>query len=424
MLHHAKEGHDCNVDSFKLQVPLSWVKQSEEQIMNQVKQRVELDSGELLEEELVKSRHFATSGFSSTVGIEEFKFHDPFKKCTDRTRMLSIGLSSKYLGENYLIGLNKDTIRNAIQNWSDIHGVHFDSIDQVLEGGIANGVDVKYDLVIPNWFMKIESTGSTSFDISRSQVDHDEWMKEIYRQAKDESNTRLFRRELNKGVEFNFKGNRRHSTLSSPHSKFYSKLHEYLSGNGMDYFVDSYIKGEEKLRLFSTVRYETHLKTASQIKSRFESNRLKDVFLENRHNSYLETIRLSLKSVMDLPVPLGKDKLGEEVMSDIHVSIYELELRKRVEANRNWKNGKKKIALLEEVDQYKRELRIDLERLRKSRVGDVDNPWKQKIDRQIKKIKIASKIIESQIDEDLVVENRILDLLRNEFGDLNSSSPF
>jgi len=424
MLHHAKDGNNCNVDSFSLQVPLSWVKQSEEQIINQVTQKVELDTGELLEESLLKSRLFATSGFSSKVGIEQFKFHDPFTKETDHTRMLSIGLSSKYLGENYLIGLNQDTIRNAIQNWSDIHGVEFNSIDQVIEGGVANGVDVKYDLVIPNWFIDLKSTGDTSFDISRSKVDHDQWMKEVYKQAKDESNTRLFRQELNKGVEFNFKGNRRHSTLSSPHSKFYSKLHEYLSGNGMNHFVDSYIKGEEKIRLFSTVRYETHLKTSQQIKARFTSNRVKDVFLENRHDSYLETVRLSLKSVIDLPVALGVNKLGKEDMDDIHISYYELQLRERVESNRNWKTGKKKIALIEEVDKLKREFRVDLERLRKNRTGEVDNPWKQKIDRQIKKMKVASKIIEEEIDQDLVVENRILDLLKKEFGDLNSSSPF
>ena len=424
MFRHSEEGSDCNIDSFSLQVPLDWVEQSEEAIMNQITQKVQLDTGELLEEELSKSRHFATSGFSSTVGIEEFKFHDPFKKETDRRRMLSIGLSSKYLGENYLIGLNKDTIRNAIQNWSDIHGVTFKSMDQIIEGGIANGVDVKYDLVIPNWFADIKLTGKDSFEIGRSQINHDEWFQEIYKQSKDDSNTRIFKREFNKGVEFNYKGNRRHSTLSSPHSKFYSKLHEYLSDNGMNYFVDSYIKGDEKFRLFSTVRYETHLKTAQQIKSRFESNRLKDVFLENRHNSYLETIRLSLKSVIELPVILGNNKLGEEAMDDIHVSIYELQLRKRVEENRNWKQGRKKIALLEEVDNLKRELRIDLERLRKTRTGDVDNPWKQKIDRQVKKIKVASKIIEEDINQDLIVENRILDLLRSEFGDLNSSSPF
>lgn len=377
-------GSICSVDSLSLTIPTSFIVQTKEEVMRVAQAEWDLSTGQVIEEskKLKTSRQFDTPVFTLSIRYTPNRFHLDERGIRMQGPCYMIGLSSKLLLSRYREGLHEGSVGLALDTFEKITKLEFFSKEWVLNYGTVSDVDVKYDSIKDRWFYIPQSSpdstiksrkeyekplfpgqpekflkyknveewvikeGSDVLDetmhtpLSNFMVDHEGYFNELWKWSKNVQHAKPYiKNKHSKAIRYWHKFRRSQSSLKQPFAIWYSKLHEYSNPEKEDFkrFVDTHLSPQDWFLLMNTVRYETTLFKAKDVKIRFGDNKLTSVMLPQNDNRYFEIVGKSL--IYNMDTESKRSKSIEMKRVDYSILLLKRDVESRLHSSPLWKDG-------------------------------------------------------------------------------------
>lgn len=342
----------CSVDSLSLTIPTTFIVQQKEEVMRVAQAEWDLATGQIIEESkrLKTSRQFDTKTFTLSIRYTPNRYHIDERGTMSQGPCYMIGLSSKLLKSRYREGLHEGSIQLALETFQEITQLEFFNLPEVIKYGLVSDLDVKYDSVKENWFTvgsKEDSKEDLETPLHLRMVDHEEYFNNLWKLSRNVQHAKPYIKDKHsKAIRYWSKFRRNQSSLKQPFAIWYSKLHEYSNPNKEDFrrFVDTHLSPEDWMKLLNTVRYETTLYKAKDVRSRFGDNKLESVMLPLNDNRYFEVVGKSL--IYNMDTDYKRTKSVEMKRVDYSILLLKRDVESRLHSSPLWKDGVSSSSLI------------------------------------------------------------------------------
>jgi len=265
------------IDSFNFKIDTGFVNFTEAGTKYLVNEKGTFDTvtGEISESEFKREAYqIKENGISSRILVRNIQ--SGFGEEAHKSEVLQILINSKMLRQKYLLGINKETIRD-IYNYLMSLGLFHIYFEDFINRSTCTDIDFKTD---KNCLSPDKAKG---------------FFKYLSLQGGE-----LTEKKDNLGLQFSYR-QKENKYISKPFVKFYHKGLELM--NSSTEFYKEYLKGSEVsdiCRLEATIKNNSHLKaTFKSLKIRYTSSSLGNL-LELSQNNIEDLITLLLSKHIDI----------------------------------------------------------------------------------------------------------------------------